>query len=66
MFSFDFFVFFHDLIIFYFIIKKLFVFLQGAGKHLKDLQKSLKNPAANLGLVLSEGFKRGRRYTLVL
>lgn len=44
-------------------ILRLFVSLTGlqdAGKHLRELQKSLTNPA-NLGLILSEGIKRSRR-----
>lgn len=45
-------------------ILRLFVSLTGlqdAGKYLRELQKSLKNPAANLGLVVSEGLKRSKR-----
>lgn len=34
---------------------------QDAGKYLRELQKSLTNPA-NVGLILSEGMKRTRRY----
>ncbi|XP_067138538.1 very long-chain specific acyl-CoA dehydrogenase, mitochondrial [Centruroides vittatus] len=42
-------------------ILKLFVALTGlqyAGGHLKELQNAMKNPAANLGLILDEGVKR--------
>lgn len=35
-------------------------FSQDAGKYLRELQKSLTNPA-NVGLILSEGMKRTRR-----
>lgn len=38
---------------------------QDAGKYLRELQKSLKNPAANLGLVISEGLKRSQRYMCI-
>ena len=38
---------------------------QDAGKYLRELQKSLKNPAANLGLVVSEGLKRSKRYVCI-
>ena len=38
---------------------------QDAGKYLRELQKSLKNPAANLGLVVSEGLKRSKRYMCI-
>ncbi|XP_022797337.1 very long-chain specific acyl-CoA dehydrogenase, mitochondrial-like [Stylophora pistillata] len=44
-------------------ILRLFVSLTGlqdAGKYLRELQKSLTNPA-NVGLILSEGVKRTRR-----
>ncbi|XP_058971850.2 very long-chain specific acyl-CoA dehydrogenase, mitochondrial-like [Pocillopora verrucosa] len=44
-------------------ILRLFVSLTGlqdAGKYLRELQKSLTNPA-NVGLILSEGMKRTRR-----
>lgn len=45
-------------------ILRLFVALTGlqhAGSHLKELQKALKNPTANLGLILDEGAKRVKR-----
>lgn len=45
-------------------ILRLFVALNGiqhAGLHLKELQKALKNPAANLGLLLTETGKRAFR-----
>ncbi|XP_068685928.1 very long-chain specific acyl-CoA dehydrogenase, mitochondrial-like [Montipora foliosa] len=45
-------------------ILRLFVSLTGiqhAGKRLTELQKSLKNPAGNLGLIISEGVKRSKR-----
>uniref|UniRef100_A0A646QHH3 Very long-chain specific acyl-CoA dehydrogenase, mitochondrial n=1 Tax=Hemiscolopendra marginata TaxID=943146 RepID=A0A646QHH3_9MYRI len=45
-------------------ILRLFVALTGiqkAGSHLKELQKALKNPAANFGIILDEGAKRARR-----
>ncbi|XP_046853209.1 very long-chain specific acyl-CoA dehydrogenase, mitochondrial-like [Xenia sp. Carnegie-2017] len=45
-------------------ILRLFVCLTGmqdAGKHLRELQKSLKNPLGNFGLVLSEAKKRTQR-----
>ncbi|XP_013781569.1 very long-chain specific acyl-CoA dehydrogenase, mitochondrial-like [Limulus polyphemus] len=45
-------------------ILRLFVALTGlqyAGGHLKELQKAMKNPAANLGLILDEGAKRMKR-----
>ena len=35
--------------------------LQHAGKHLRELQKTLKNPVSNFGLVLTEGIKRSQR-----
>lgn len=35
--------------------------LQHAGSHLKELQKALKNPTANFGLILDEGAKRVKR-----
>jgi len=35
--------------------------IQHAGAHLKELQKALKNPSANLGLVLSEAGRRAFR-----
>ena len=34
---------------------------QHAGKHLRELQKTLKNPLSNFGLVLTEGIKRSQR-----
>lgn len=40
-------------------------FQQDAGKYLRELQKSLKNPAANLGLVVTEGLKRSKRYICI-
>ncbi|CAG7815004.1 unnamed protein product [Allacma fusca] len=42
-------------------ILRLFVVLTGiqhAGSHLKELQKALRNPTANIGLVFSEASKR--------
>uniref|UniRef100_A0A2L2Y0C1 Very long-chain specific acyl-CoA dehydrogenase, mitochondrial n=1 Tax=Parasteatoda tepidariorum TaxID=114398 RepID=A0A2L2Y0C1_PARTP len=45
-------------------ILRLFIALTGlqhAGGHLKELQKALKNPTANLGLILDEGAKRAKR-----
>ncbi|KAK4316950.1 hypothetical protein Pmani_011943 [Petrolisthes manimaculis] len=45
-------------------ILRLFVALTGlqyAGGHLRELQQALKNPAANMGLILGEGTKRARR-----
>lgn len=45
-------------------ILRLFVALTGlqyAGGHLKELQKAMKNPASNLGLILDEGTKRMKR-----
>ncbi|XP_049875875.1 very long-chain specific acyl-CoA dehydrogenase, mitochondrial [Pectinophora gossypiella] len=42
-------------------ILRLFVALTGiqyAGAHLQELQRAFKNPAANLGLIFSEGAKR--------
>ncbi|XP_037784673.1 very long-chain specific acyl-CoA dehydrogenase, mitochondrial-like [Penaeus monodon] len=45
-------------------ILRLFVALTGlqyAGGHLKELQKALKNPSANMGLILGEGTKRAKR-----
>ncbi|XP_035210229.1 very long-chain specific acyl-CoA dehydrogenase, mitochondrial-like, partial [Stegodyphus dumicola] len=45
-------------------ILRLFVVLTGlqhAGGHLKELQKALKNPTSNLGLILDEGAKRVKR-----
>lgn len=45
-------------------ILRLFVALTGlqhAGSHLKELQKALKNPTANLGLIFDEGAKRVKR-----
>ncbi|CAG7838395.1 unnamed protein product [Allacma fusca] len=42
-------------------ILRLFIVLTGiqhAGSHLKELQKALKNPTANFGLVFSEASKR--------
>ena len=35
--------------------------LQSAGGHLKELQRALKNPAANMGMIVSEGVTRARR-----
>lgn len=35
--------------------------VQYAGGHLKELQKAFKNPAANLGVVMSEGSRRALR-----
>lgn len=35
--------------------------LQYAGGHLRELQQALKNPAANMGLILGEGTKRAKR-----
>jgi very long chain acyl-CoA dehydrogenase len=32
--------------------------LQSAGAHLKELQKAISNPAANLGMIFSEGSRR--------
>lgn len=45
-------------------ILRLFIALTGmqyAGGHLRELQAALKNPLANLGLVVSEGMKRAQR-----
>lgn len=45
-------------------ILRLFVALTGlqhAGSHLKEIQKALKNPTANFGLILDEGAKRVKR-----
>jgi very long chain acyl-CoA dehydrogenase len=45
-------------------ILRLFVALTGlqhAGGHLKQLQKALKNPAANVGVLLGEATKRAKR-----
>jgi very long chain acyl-CoA dehydrogenase len=45
-------------------ILRLFVALTGlqhAGKHLKELQKVLKDPLQNFGLVITEGIKRSQR-----
>lgn len=45
-------------------ILRLFVALTGlqyAGGHLRELQQALKNPAANMGLILGEGTKRAKR-----
>merc|ERR1740128_634042 len=45
-------------------ILRLFVALTGlqsAGGHLKELQRALKNPAANMGMIVSEGVTRARR-----
>lgn len=42
-------------------ILRLFVALQGlqyAGGHLKELQRAMRNPTANLGLILDQGSKR--------
>ena len=47
-----------------FVVNKYFLFfryLKDAGKFLRALQKKLANPA-NIGLILSEGIKRSRRY----
>jgi len=47
-----------------FVVNKYFLFfryLKDAGKFLRALQKKLTNPA-NIGLILSEGIKRSRRY----
>ncbi|KAF0291111.1 Very long-chain specific acyl-CoA dehydrogenase, mitochondrial [Amphibalanus amphitrite] len=35
--------------------------LQSAGGYLKELQRALKNPAANMGMIFSEGVTRARR-----
>ena len=35
--------------------------LQSAGGHLKELQRALKNPANNMGMIVSEGMSRARR-----
>ncbi|OQV18011.1 Very long-chain specific acyl-CoA dehydrogenase, mitochondrial [Hypsibius exemplaris] len=45
-------------------VMRLFVALTGmqyAGGHLRELQKALKNPVGNLGLVVNEGLTRGFR-----
>ncbi|XP_012214486.1 very long-chain specific acyl-CoA dehydrogenase, mitochondrial [Linepithema humile] len=45
-------------------ILRLFVSLTGiqyAGSHLKEVQKALQNPAANLGLIFEEATKRATR-----
>ncbi|XP_022663789.1 very long-chain specific acyl-CoA dehydrogenase, mitochondrial-like isoform X2 [Varroa jacobsoni] len=45
-------------------ILRLFIALQGlqfAGGHLKELQRAMANPAANLGLIFAEGSKRVKR-----
>uniref|UniRef100_T1IZ21 Very long-chain specific acyl-CoA dehydrogenase, mitochondrial n=1 Tax=Strigamia maritima TaxID=126957 RepID=T1IZ21_STRMM len=45
-------------------ILRLFVILTGiqnAGSHLKELQKALKNPASNLGVIMDAGAKRAWR-----
>ncbi|KAG8184641.1 hypothetical protein JTE90_022689 [Oedothorax gibbosus] len=45
-------------------ILRLFVALTGlqhAGSHLKEIQKALKNPTANFGLIFDEGAKRAKR-----
>ncbi|GBM96318.1 Very long-chain specific acyl-CoA dehydrogenase, mitochondrial [Araneus ventricosus] len=45
-------------------ILRLFIALTGiqhAGSHLKGLQKAFKNPTANLGFILEEGFRRAKR-----
>lgn len=45
-------------------ILRLFVALTGiqyAGGHLKQLQRALKNPTGNLGVILGEGSKRAKR-----
>jgi len=45
-------------------VLRLFVALTGmqyAGGHLRELQKALKNPLGNLGLVVNEGLTRGFR-----
>ncbi|XP_071503962.1 very long-chain specific acyl-CoA dehydrogenase, mitochondrial-like [Diadema antillarum] len=35
--------------------------LQSAGKHLQGLQKAMRNPAANLGVIMDEANKRAKR-----
>ena len=35
--------------------------LQYAGGHLKELQKAMKNPALNFGVIVGEGAKRARK-----
>ena len=45
-------------------ILRLFIALTGiqyAGSHMKELQKALKNPAANMGLLIDFGAKRVKR-----
>jgi len=45
-------------------ILRLFVALTGlqnAGGHLKELQRALKSPAANMGMIVTEGMTRARR-----
>lgn len=45
-------------------ILRLFVSLtglQGAGKHLRELQKSLSNPLSNMGLIMEQGIMRSKR-----
>jgi len=45
-------------------ILRLFVSLTGiqfAGSHLKELQKAIKAPASNLGVIFGEGAKRAKR-----
>lgn len=45
-------------------ILRLFVSLTGlqsAGKHLQGLQKAMRNPAANLGVIMDEANKRAKR-----
>ena len=39
----------------------MFVGLQYAGGHLKELQKAMQNPVANLGMIFGEGTKRFAR-----
>jgi very long chain acyl-CoA dehydrogenase len=46
-------------------ILRLFVALTGvqyAGSHLRQLQKALKNPTANFGVILDESSKRAKRF----
>ncbi|GBM24913.1 Very long-chain specific acyl-CoA dehydrogenase, mitochondrial [Araneus ventricosus] len=45
-------------------ILRLFIALTGlqlTGSHLNKLQKAFKNPTANLGFILEEGFRRAKR-----
>ncbi|KAL5005335.1 hypothetical protein ScPMuIL_018791 [Solemya velum] len=49
-------------------ILRLFVALTGiqyAGSHLKELQKALKKPTANFGMIFDAGAKRAKRQVLV-